>query len=342
MPSSDLPLTRRQALAAGAGGVALLFAGPLRGGAGGDVAEAASATCVMTPEKTEGPYFVDEALNRSDIRASKDGSGLQPGTPLALTMYVFDATADCAPVTGAQVDVWHANAAGEYSDVAQNGTTGQTWLRGYQVTDGDGKVTFRTIWPGWYRGRAVHIHFKVRASGLEFTSQLFFTDAMNAQVFASAPYSGRGTADTLDTGDGIYGTDGSSLLLRPTSDGAGGYRADFSVGIAGGGAGSGDGDDADTAIAATLLSLRARRTGAGRDVRVRLRAGEPLTVRARLSRDGRTLARRSRTLRAGKRTLRLPIETGTRAGGAQLTLVLSDAAGNRRVVRRTVHVPRRR
>ena len=96
MPSSDLPLTRRQALAAGAGGVALLFAGPLRGGAAGDVAEAASATCVMTPEKTEGPYFVDEALNRSDIRASKDGSGLQPGAPLALTMYVFDATADCA------------------------------------------------------------------------------------------------------------------------------------------------------------------------------------------------------------------------------------------------------
>ena len=289
MPSSDLPLTRRQALAAGAGGVALLFAGPLRGGAAGDVAEAASATCVMTPEKTEGPYFVDEALNRSDIRASKDGSGLQPGAPLALTMYVFDATADCAPVAGAQVDVWHANAAGEYSDVAQNGT-----------------------------------------------------DAMNAQVFASAPYSGRGTADTLDTGDGIYGTDGSSLLLRPTSDGAGGYRADFSVGVAGGGAGSGDGDDADTAIAATLLSLRARRTGAGRDVRVRLRAGEPLTVRARLSREGRTLARRSRTLRAGKRTLRLPIETGTRAGGAQLTLVLTDAAGNRRVIRRTVHVPRRR
>ena len=82
---------------------------------------------------------------------------------------------------------------------------------------------------------------------------------------------------------------------------------------------------------ATLLSLRARRTGAGRDVRVRLRAGEPLTVRARLSRDGRTLARRSRSLRAGKRTLRLPIETGTRTGGAQLTLVLTDAAGNRRV-----------
>ncbi len=341
MPSSsDLPVTRRQALAAGAGGVALLFAGPLRGGAaGGDVAEAASATCVMTPEKTEGPYFVDEALNRSDIRASKDGSAVQPGTPLALTMYVFDASADCAPVAGAQVDVWHANADGAYSDVAQNGTTGQTWLRGYQVTDADGKVTFRTIWPGWYRGRTVHIHFKVRAGGLEFTSQLFFTDAMNAQVFATAPYGARGTADTLDTTDGIYGADGSSLLLHPSADGAG-YRADFSVGLSGGA--TGHDDDADSAIAATLLSLRARRGSGGRDVRVRLRAGEPLTVRARLSRDGRTLARRSRTLRAGKRTIRLPIETQTRAGGAQVTLVLTDAAGNRRVIRRTVHVPRRR
>ena len=270
MPSSDLPLTRRQALAAGAGGVALLFAGPLRGGAAGDVAEAASATCVMTPEKTEGPYFVDEALNRSDIRASKDGSGLQPGAPLALTMYVFDA-------------------AGEYSDVAQNGT-----------------------------------------------------DAMNAQVFASAPYSGRGTADTLDTGDGIYGTDGSSLLLRPASDGAGGHRTDFSVGVAGDGADSGDGDNADTAIAATLLSLRARRhrrrPGRPRPPARRRAADRPRAAVAR----GRTLARRSRALRAGKRTLRLPIATGTRAGGAQLTLVLTDAAGNRCVIRRTIHVPRRR
>lgn len=184
---SETRITRRTALGTAAGGMAFLFVGsrasllPL----GDDVAEAAAATCTMTPEKTEGPYFVDEKLNRSSI---VDG---QDGTPLALTMYVFDASADCAPVSGAQVDIWHANADGRYSDEAQSGTTGQTWLRGYQVTDAEGKVMFNTIWPGWYTGRAVHIHFKVRKDGLEFTSQMFFTDEMNAKVFAAAPYASR-------------------------------------------------------------------------------------------------------------------------------------------------------
>ena len=334
--SRELPLTRRQALAAGAGGMAFLFAAPGRRGGGPDLAEAASATCVMTPEKTEGPYFVDERLNRSDIRAG------QAGTPLALTMYVFDAAGDCAPVAGAQVDVWHANADGEYSDVAQNGTTGETWLRGYQVTDADGRARFTTIWPGWYRGRTVHIHFKVRSSGLEFTSQLFFTDEMNATVFAGAPYSARGSADTTDGTDGIYGTDGGSLLLHPTADGAGGYAADFSVGVSGGGESAPD-DGGDTSVGATLRSARALRTESGRRrVRIRLAASETLELTARLSRAGRTLARETRTLRAGTRTVRVPIRGDVKAGGARLTLTLTDAAGNERTLRRTLHVPRRR
>ena len=124
MPETHI--TRRQALGAAGTGVALLFAGS-RGSLvfGDDIAEAAAATCTMTPSKTEGPYFVDEKLDRSSI---VDG---QEGTPLALTMYVFDASADRAPVAGAQVDIWHANAYGKYSDVSQNGTVGSNWLRGY-------------------------------------------------------------------------------------------------------------------------------------------------------------------------------------------------------------------
>ena len=163
---TETDITRRQAIgAAGAGGIAFLIAGRAGGALelGDGVAQAASATCVMTPVKTEGPFFVDEKLNRSRITSNADGSGEQAGTALALTMYVFDAAADCAPVAGAQVDIWHTNADGQYSDVAQNGTDGQDWLRGYQVTDAEGKVRFDTIWPGWYQGRAVHIHFKVRS-----------------------------------------------------------------------------------------------------------------------------------------------------------------------------------
>jgi len=340
---TDSPsLTRRQALGAGASGVALLFAGVSRTGVldlGPDVAQAASATCVMTPAKTEGPYFVDEKLNRSDIRTDTATGAAQAGTPLTLTMFVFDAGADCAPVQGAQVDIWHANADGRYSDIAQNGTAGQDWLRGFQRTDADGKVVFTTIYPGWYTGRAVHIHFKVRTTdGLEFTSQLFFTDAMNGEAFARAPYASRGEPDVSDARDGIYGTDGGSLLLAPVADG-GGYAADFSVGLSGGSSSTGD-DTQDTAVDATLTSVTALRTASGtRRVRVRVRPTEAVTARVRLSRDGRTLAVRTVALQPGARTVRLPIGRRIKAGGARVTLTLTDAAANKRAYRRTVHVP---
>ena len=331
-------LTRRQAI--GAAGTAFLIAGvAARGGSAGsgaDVAQAASATCTMTPEKTEGPYFVDERLNRSDITTNADGSGVQPGTPLALAMYVFDADNDCAPVSGAQVDIWHCNASGRYSDEAANGTSGETWLRGYQVTDADGKVTFHTIWPGWYSGRAVHIHFKVRTSGLEFTSQLFFTDAMNAQVYAAAPYASRGTPDVADSADNIYGSDGSSLLLHPAASGSG-YAADFSVGIAGGSS------PAETpAVSAALAAAKVVRTATGRrQLRLVLTPEEALTVRVRLTRAGRRLLRERATVAPGTHMLKLPIGTHVRAGGAHLRLILTDAAGNTETLRRSVHIPRR-
>src|SRR4051812_19571517 len=151
-------LTRRGALGAagfaGAAGVAYLVGGVRPSGDGSVVDagtdEAAAATCVMTPAKTVGPYFVDEKLNRSDVRES------QPGIPLVLNMFVFDADKDCAPVKGAQVDIWHCNASGKYSDEDDNGTSGQKWLRGFQTTDSSGRVTFTTIYPGWYSGRAIH------------------------------------------------------------------------------------------------------------------------------------------------------------------------------------------
>src|SRR5262249_54783384 len=157
---------------------------------GPETAEAASGSCVMTVAKTVGPYFVDEKLNRSDVRSNTSDGAVQAGIPLTLKLQVFDADNDCAPVSGATVDIWHANAAGLYSDESANGTSGQNWLRGYQTTDSGGAVTFTTIYPGWYTGRTVHIHFKVRVYNgatetLEFTSQLFFTDDMNKQVFST-------------------------------------------------------------------------------------------------------------------------------------------------------------
>jgi intradiol ring-cleaving dioxygenase-like protein len=105
-------------------------------------ADAAAPSCILTPAKTEGPYFVDERLKRSDIRIDPTDGTVQPGHKLTLKFVVVSADDDCAPVSGAQVDVWHANASGLYSDEAQNGTTGHKYLRGYQVTGDDGAATF--------------------------------------------------------------------------------------------------------------------------------------------------------------------------------------------------------
>jgi protocatechuate 3,4-dioxygenase beta subunit len=351
-------LTRRHVIgAAGAAGVALLIGG-VRPGPGGlfDAGpdEAVAATCVMTPAKTVGPYFVDEELNRSDVREG------QAGAPLTLTMYVFDADNDCAPVKGAQVDIWHCNASGLYSDEAANGTSGAKWLRGYQLTDAGGKVEFETIYPGWYSGRTVHIHFKVRvydgsAETLEFTSQMFFTDAMNSAVFASAPYNTRGAPDTTDASDSIYGSDGGMLLLHPTADGSGGYGAEFSVGVskatsqigndsAGGGAPGGPPAPADTAVNAALKSLKVVRAATGaRRLRLSITAGEQVKAGVRLSRNGKTLARTAaRTLSTGAHSLRVSVPARVSAGPATVRVTFTDSAGNSRTATRTVHLPARR
>jgi hypothetical protein len=175
---------------------------------------------------------------------------------------------------------------------------------------------------------------------------------MNATVFANAPYSSRGNPDTTDLTDNIYGTDGASLLLQPTSDGSGGYLADFSVGISGGSSGTSSGSGSgsqsgstttDKAVAAALSSIKIVRTSAGsRRLRVRLKAKETLKLAARLTRDGKTLARKDvASLAAGTHTVTIAIGRNVKAGGATLRLRLTDGAGNVKTYRRHVHIPHR-
>jgi protocatechuate 3,4-dioxygenase beta subunit len=201
---------------------------------------AGAPSCVVKPALTEGPYFVDEKLNRSDIIANADGSNGRPGAALTLAFAVSTVAASgCTPLSNALVDVWHCDAVGSYSDVTAGGngdTTGQNWLRGYQLTDANGKATFKTIYPGWYQGRTVHIHFKIRtdagaSGGTEFTSQLFFDDAISDAVFANAPYSTKGTRGVRNDGDSIYGQAGSQLTLALAGDAASGFTTTFEVGL---------------------------------------------------------------------------------------------------------------
>ncbi len=166
-------------------------------------------TCVVRPAETEGPYFVDEKLNRSDIRSDPTDGSVKAGLPLELAFLVSQIGGGaCTPLAGATVDIWQCDALGVYSDVSDPGfnTQGQKFLRGYQVTDADGIARFTTIYPGWYQGRTVHIHFKIRsnsASGLayEFTSQLFFDDTITDKVHAQAPYASKGQRTLRNAGE---------------------------------------------------------------------------------------------------------------------------------------------
>ncbi|MFP5264835.1 MAG: intradiol ring-cleavage dioxygenase [Blastocatellia bacterium] len=204
------------------------------------VVEASQLSCVVRPQLTEGPYFVDERLNRSDIRTDPATGAVSAGVPLVLNFNVRRVSGNfCTPLAGAYVDVWHCDAAGSYSDVRDAGfdTRGRKYLRGYQVTDGGGSVQFQTIYPGWYSGRTVHIHFKVRLftgseESYEFTSQLFFDDSLSDQVYAQSPYNARGIRNTRNGQDGIYNGGGSQLLLNVARSGQV-YAATFDIGLEG-------------------------------------------------------------------------------------------------------------
>jgi protocatechuate 3,4-dioxygenase beta subunit len=195
--------------------------------------------CVLTPQQTEGPYFVDERLNRSDIRSDPSDGSVREGVPLRLTLSVFEVTGNsCTPLVGAFVDVWHCDALGVYSDTRDanfGSTLGKKFLRGYQQTDATGSVTFATIYPGFYGGRAVHIHFKVRKElgnqrGSELTSQLYFDDAVSDQVFTQNPYSRTRGNRLRNNADGAFRSNGDQLILNAVRDGQG-YTASFNVGM---------------------------------------------------------------------------------------------------------------
>ncbi len=228
-------LTRRECLAFGGAAGFALWAGR---GANLFAAEPAGS-CMATPEQTEGPYFVDENLNRADIRSDPADGSVREGAPLVLSFVVAAVGAvRCAPLPGAMVDIWHCDVAGAYSDSrdSQFDTRGRKFLRGYQIADANGAVQFTTIYPGWYEGRAVHIHFKVRGTtpqkrGYEFTSQLYFDDAFSDRVFAREPYAKRGRRAVRNERDGLFRGGGRQLVM-PVVERGDGYAGRFNVGIA--------------------------------------------------------------------------------------------------------------
>ena len=180
---------------------------------------------MLAPETTEGPFYIDGQA-RSDITEGK------PGTPLRLALTIATVNGStCRPLPGAAVDIWHSDASGDYSGFG-NAASNSTFLRGVQTSDANGTVTFTTIYPGWYQGRAVHIHVKVYAGGSEVhTGQLFFDDGVSTTVFAAAPYNSRTGQFVRNSQDSIYSNSGGAQSLVPvTRDGAG-YAGAIALGV---------------------------------------------------------------------------------------------------------------
>ena len=194
--------------------------------------------CIVRPEQTEGPYFVDERLHRIDIRSDPSNGKITPGTQLAMTFHISRVHAgECHPLPNAQVDVWHCDALGVYSDVRDPGfsTVGQKFLRGFQLTDTQGAARFLTIYPGWYPIRTVHIHFKIRTAPMagtryEFTSQLYFPDELTDRVHTALLYSSQGRRRVRNHQDFIFRDGGEQLILKPSITN-GGYTATFPIGL---------------------------------------------------------------------------------------------------------------
>jgi len=160
-------------------------------------------TCSLMPEKTSGPFPLDQQFDRRDITEGV------PGQPMRLGLRVLDES--CAPVPGAKVEIWHTDSTGDYSAFIDNGGgkddgPGTTFLRGTQAADDNGIVEFLTIYPGWYHGRAVHIHLRVHLDDATvLTSQMFFDADYTKSVYSTAPYSEFGLPDTSNSADGIAG-----------------------------------------------------------------------------------------------------------------------------------------
>jgi protocatechuate 3,4-dioxygenase beta subunit len=176
--------------------------------------------CVLTPELTEGPYYLDDMILRDDVTEGK------AGIPLELTLLVLDATT-CTPLENAAVEIWHCDAMGFYSGFTENspggsdayvddGSDPNTFLRGIQLTDAEGYATFKTIYPGWYSGRDIHIHMKVQIGGessngtyegghVSHTGQLAFADEITDEVALIEPYSTKSESFTRLEEDGVFG-----------------------------------------------------------------------------------------------------------------------------------------
>ena len=224
-------IRRREALTTLGGlGLTGVLGGAAAALTGGASPAVAAGSCVLSPEVTEGPYWIDVSLTRRDIREGK------AGLPLEIVFTVENAKT-CEVLGGADVEIWHCDATGEYSgfDGAGHARSSTRYLRGHQKSDASGQARFVTVFPGWYSGRTPHVHLKVHAGGnVVHTGQVFFNETTTAAVYRKAPYRSHGQPDTRHAADNIYRQAGSAkaeLKLTRRTNGSAGYRGAITLGV---------------------------------------------------------------------------------------------------------------
>jgi protocatechuate 3,4-dioxygenase beta subunit len=193
-------------------------------GAGPAAVASGAVSCILTPEQTEGPYYIPNEAVRRNIT---DG---RPGVPLLLRAFVVNAST-CRPSKAAAVDIWHADAGGVYSGFG-SGAGNRTFMRGVQRTNAKGLAQFRTVYPGWYQGRTVHIHVKVHLGGnVVHTGQIYFPDRVTDAVYRNQPYSSRPNRDIRNAADAIFRNGGSKSLVTVNKNSSGVYVATIMMGV---------------------------------------------------------------------------------------------------------------
>jgi len=194
-----------------------------------------TGSCVVAAEETAGPYpdrlgmISNQSFLRQDITEGKSG------LPLTLALTIVNVRQNCAAVNNASVEIWQCDAAGNYSEYAQPGYdgTGKTFLRGLQTTDANGQVTFTTIYPGWYAGRATHIHVEVfRGNSIAKTTQIAFPEDVTRSVYATGMYASKGQSSTSNSGDMVFSDGTQREMATLTGNTSSGYTATLTIGVA--------------------------------------------------------------------------------------------------------------
>jgi protocatechuate 3,4-dioxygenase beta subunit len=237
---------RREALvvlgAAGLGAVAGCGASPTSASStttsantgGGSAGTSGTSACAVAPEETAGPYPDRIGMVNNSSYFRQDVTEGKSGIPLMLTLTVVNVRTGCTGVAGANVEIWQCDAVGNYSEYAQPGYDGtsQTFLRGVQTADANGRVTFRTIYPGWYAGRATHIHVEVFVNGTVVkTTQIAFPEDVSSAVYRTSVYSSHGQNTTSNAQDNVFSDGTSGEMAALSGDTTSGYTATLTIGV---------------------------------------------------------------------------------------------------------------